>query len=155
RLWSEAMGPLHPVLAALEFHLVGYRRTWRGSVFSSFLLPLLTVLSFGVGVGRFVDGGVDGVSYLDWIVPGMIASTALQTAVAESTWPVLSRFEWIRAYHSQIATPLRVGDVLGGQVAFTLFRVLVNTSVFLAVAAAFGALRSPWALAALPAALLV
>lgn len=143
------------VLAALEFHLLGWLRTWRANIFTPFVIPVLTMLSFGVGVGQFIEGGVDGVPYLDWIVPGMVASTALQSAMAESTWPVLSRFEWIKVYHSQIATPLRVRDVLGGQVAFMLVRVLMTTTVFLVVAAVFGTLHSPWALATVPVALLV
>jgi lipooligosaccharide transport system permease protein len=140
-----------PALYVLEFHLVGYRRTWRASGLTAFLLPLLTLLGFGVGVGSYVPAGVDGVPYLDWIVPGLIASTAMQAAMFEATWPVFSRFEWVRAYFAQAAAPLRVGDILGGQLAFTLFRIVVSAAAFLAVAAAFGALHSWWS----PATLLV
>jgi lipooligosaccharide transport system permease protein len=144
-----------PVLAVYEYHLVGYRRTWRGSALYSFVLPLLTMLGFGVGVGAYVDGGVGGVPYLDWIVPGLIASTALQVAVGESTWPVLGNFEWMRIYFAQAAAPLRVRDVLGGHLGFVLTRALISSAAFLAVAAAFGTLHSPWALMTLPVALLL
>ena len=64
-------------LAVLEYHLASYRRIWRSSLLSSFVLPLLTMLGFGVGVGAYVRGGVEGVPYLDWMVPGLIASTAM------------------------------------------------------------------------------
>jgi lipooligosaccharide transport system permease protein len=144
-----------PALAVLEYFLVSYRRVWRSSVFSSFLLPLLTMLGFGLGVGGYITAGVDGVSYLDFVVPGLIASTALQVAVAESAWPVLSSFEWIKTYFAQAATPLRVADIVGGQLAFVLVRVLSSSAVFLLVAAAFGTLHSPWALATLPLVLLL
>ncbi|MFC6021749.1 ABC transporter permease [Plantactinospora solaniradicis] len=136
-----------PALAVLEYNLVAYRRTWRAGVFSSFLLPLLTMVGFGVGVGAYVDAGVGGVSYLDFIVPGLIASTALQVAVGESTWPVLGNFEWIKTYFAQAATPLRVADIVGGQLAFVLFRVLASSLAFILVAALFGTLHSAWALA--------
>ncbi|WFE30547.1 ABC transporter permease [Solwaraspora sp. WMMD791] len=142
-------------MTVLEFHLTGYRRTWRSSVFSSFLLPLLTVLSFGVGVGAYVDGGVNGFSYLDWMVPGLIASTALQVAIGESSWPVLGGFTWHKIYFSQIAAPLRIGDMVGGLLAFVLLRALASSVAFLIVAGAFGALHSGWAIATLPVALLL
>ena len=139
----------------LEYHLVNYRRTWRSSALSTFVLPLLMLLGFGLGVGSYVTGGVGGVPYLDWLVPGLIASVALQTAIGESTWPVFSYFKWLRSYFAQVAAPLRVTDIVGGHLAFVLFRILLTTAAFLIVAAAFGTLHSWWALAVLPIAGLV
>ncbi|MCI4062099.1 ABC transporter permease [Micromonospora sp. R77] len=147
--------PRVPALAVLAHYLTGYRRTWRASVFSSFLLPVLTVLGFGLGVGAYVDQGVGGVRYLDWLVPGLLASTALQVAIGEATWPVHSNVRWIKTYFAQAAAPLRVGDIVGGHLAFVLFRVLTSTVAFLVVTALFGALRSPWAMVALPVVLLL
>src|SRR3954453_5600990 len=135
----------------LEYHLVSYRRIWRSSVLSSFVLPLLTMLGFGVGVGAYVSGGVDGVPYLDWIVPGLIASTAVQCAIGEATWPVLSYFEWVKVYFAPAAAPPRVADILGGHLGFMLFRVLTSAAAFLVIAALFGALHSWWAPLALVA----
>jgi len=142
-------------LSVLEYHLVNYRRTWRSSALSTLVMPLLTVFGFGVGMGAFVSGGVDGVPYLDWIVPGLVASTALQAAVGEATWPVLGYFEWLKVYFAQAAAPLRVADILGGHLAFMLFRVLLSAAAFLAVAAVFGTLHSWWASLTLVVALLV
>ncbi|MEU4240834.1 ABC transporter permease [Actinoplanes sp. NPDC026619] len=139
----------------LEYHLVNYRRTWRSSALSTLVMPLLTMLGFGVGVGSFVSGGVDGVPYLDWIVPGLIASTAVQAAIGEATWPVLSYFEWLKVYFAQAAAPLRVADILGGHLAFMLFRILSSAAAFLVVAALFGAVHSWWAPATLVVSLLV
>ena len=132
----------------LEYHLVNYRRTWRSSALSSFVLPLLTMLGFGVGLGAYVTAGVDGVPYLDWMVPGLIASTAMQTAMGESSWPVFSYFEWMKSYFAQAAAPLRVADILDGHLAFVVFRVVSTCTAFLLVATAFGAVHSWWALAA-------
>lgn len=139
----------------LEYHLVSYRRVWRSSVLSSFVLPLLTMLGFGVGVGSYVTGGVEGVPYLDWMVPGLIASTAMQVGIGDSSWPVLGGFEWQRIYHGQAAAPLRVAEILDGHLAFVVFRVLTSCGAFLLIAAAFGTMHSWWALATLPVAALV
>ncbi|MCZ7436022.1 ABC transporter permease [Micromonospora sp. WMMC241] len=147
--------PRVPAVTVFAHYLVNYRRTWRAGVFSSFLLPVLTLVGFGYGVGAYVDQGVDGVPYLPWLVPGLIASTVLQVAVAESTWPVHSNFKWVRTYHAQVAAPLRSADIVAGHLVFVLFRAVTSALAFLLVAAAFGALRSPWAVAVPPIALLL
>ena len=142
-------------LSVLQYHLVGYRRTWRGSALSSFVLPLLTMLGFGVGVGAYVTGGVQGVPYLDWMVPGLIASTATQIGLGDSTWPVLGGFSWTRVYFGQASAPLRVSDILDGHLAFVVFRTVISAGAFLVVATAFGTMHSWWAFATLPVAALL
>ncbi|TDU91412.1 lipooligosaccharide transport system permease protein [Kribbella voronezhensis] len=142
-----------------DYWLTVYKRTWKGSLVSSFLLPLLYLAAMGIGLGSFVDangtGSLGGVSYLQFIAPGLLASTALQIAVGESTYPVMSGLKWQKFYYSMIATPLRPADVMYGQLAFIAFRVASTCAVFLAVIAAFGGLRSPLGLLGLPVALLV
>lgn len=147
---------IHPAYAVFEHQLVTYRRTWRGSVLSSFLLPVLFLLAMGFTVGGYVDraGGL-GVRYVDFIAPGLLASTALQVAVGESTWPVFSAFNWHRMYHSMQATPVRVPDMVRGHLAYVLLRVGLSAAGFLVVMGLFGALHSAWAPAALPVALLI
>ncbi|BCJ78135.1 transport permease protein [Catellatospora sp. IY07-71] len=130
-------------LAVLERALVSYKRLWQASVFSSFILPVLFVISIGIGVGGYV-GDVDGVSYLDWIVPGVLASTAFQMAVGESTFPVLGDFKWVKGYHAMRATPVGIGDMVAGYQLYIAFRVIIAAVVFLGVSAAFGAIHSPW-----------
>jgi lipooligosaccharide transport system permease protein len=142
------------VLSVLETDLTAYRRTWRASVLSSFVLPTLFVIGFGLSVGKFVDRGgqLGPVHYLDFIVPGMLASTAMQVAFGESSFPVFSKFQWIRTYHAMVATPVRVVDIVGGDLLFLLLRVLTTTVVFLGVTSAFHAVHSWWAIAVLPVA---
>ena len=137
------------MLAVVEGYLVNYRRTWRGSVLGSFVLPVLIVVGFGVGVGRFVDAGgrLGPVRYLDYLIPGQIAFAAVNVAFFESAWPVIGRFRWTRVYDAMVATPLRTVDLIGGELLFIVARALLTTVVFLCVAAAFGTVHSPWSLA--------
>lgn len=145
-------------LRQFDYWLTVYKRTWKGSLVSSFLLPLLYLAAMGIGLGSFVDGNgtgaLGGVSYLQFIAPGLLAATALQIAVGESTYPVMGGIRWHKTYFSMVATPLRPADVMYGQLAFIAFRVLTTCLVFLAVIAAFGGLGSAWGLLALPVALL-
>ncbi|MCG5213520.1 ABC transporter permease [Streptosporangium sp. KLBMP 9127] len=135
----------HPTVAVLERNLTVYRRVWRASVMSSFVLPVLFLLSIGLGVGGYV-GEVGGVDYLAWIVPGVLAVTAFQMAVGECTYAVLGDFKWVRSYHAMRATPVAIRDMIAGWLLYILLRVEIAVVVFLGVTAAFGALRSPWAL---------
>jgi lipooligosaccharide transport system permease protein len=133
-----------------------YRRTWRGSVFSSFLLPILFLLGMGISVGAYVDAaGVLGIPYLDYIAPGLLASAALQIAIGESTWPVLGGFQWIRTYHAMQASPLRPQDMVGGELLYIWLRVGTSALGFLVVMALFGVVHSWSGVLALPAALLL
>ncbi len=141
----------HPAGHVLAYHLIGYRRTWWGTVFSSFLLPVIFLTGIGLGVGGYVDRGHQlGVDYLSYLAPGVLASTVLGVAVGESTYRVYAQFAWDRTYYAMLATPLRVVDVLTGQLMFVVFRVLVAVSVFLAVMAGFSTVHSWWAVAVLP-----
>lgn len=147
----------HPAYAAFEQQLVAYRRVWRGTILSSFLLPVLFLLAMGVTVGAYVDraGALGGVRYLDFIAPGLLASTALQVAVGESTWPVLSGFLWSRMYHSIQATPARVRDVVAGQIGWVQVRVALSAVGFLVWMTVFGAVHSARAPLAVVVAVLV
>ncbi len=130
----------------VDYWVTVYRRTWRGSV-TTFLMPFLYLTAMGVGLGSFVDDNagpraLDGLTYLAFIAPGLLATTAMQTAIGESTYPVMGAFKWHRVYFSMAATPLRVADIVGAQLAFVAFRILLTCTVFLGVLAAYGAVGS-------------
>ncbi len=136
-----------------EYHWRVYARTWRGSIFSRFLSPLLFLLAMGVALGSLVDGaagGIDGVPYLMYVAPAMVAVQAMMVAVGESTYPVYGLFKWNRMYHSMLATPLRIRDIVLGQLLVVGFHGFVASTVFVAICAAFGALGSWWALLCIP-----
>jgi lipooligosaccharide transport system permease protein len=142
----------------LEFFFAQYRRVWRGTAISSVVTPVLFLLAFGFGLGELVDRRADlpdGITYLEFVAPGLIAATAMQIASFEASWPVLSAIKWSRQYHAMLASPLRVGDVLIGHQAFIAFRMLMTASVYLAAIAAFGAVNSPLGILAIPVAVLV
>jgi lipooligosaccharide transport system permease protein len=151
-------GPGALAVRALRFFLTNYRRTWRGSIYSSVASPVLYLGAMGLGLGTLVDqhgtGGIGGVSYLQFLAPGLLASTALQTALGESTYPVLAWVKWLKIYTAAINTPLRPADLYRGHLMFTAIRVLMNSVIFLAIMSAFGAVRSAWVVLAVPACLL-
>ncbi len=142
----------------LRFWLTDYRRTWRGSVVSTVLNPLLYLGAMGLGLGSLVDkhgtAHLGGVSYLVFLAPGLLAASAMGTAVGESTYPVYGSVKWSKTYQAAVSSPLRPADLFHGHLLFVALKLTMTSSVFLAVAAAFGALTSPMAIAALPVAVL-
>jgi lipooligosaccharide transport system permease protein len=142
----------------LRFWLTDYRRTWRGSIYSSVLNPLLFLGAMGLGLGRLVDrhgtASLGRVPYLVFLAPGLLAATAMQTGVGESTYPVLASVKWLKTYQAAVASPLRPADIFRGHLLFVTLRLTMNCAIFTAVAAAFGAFESARILAALPVAVL-
>jgi lipooligosaccharide transport system permease protein len=157
-----------PAVRVLEHELLLYRRVWRGSIVSSFLNPVLFLAAMGVGLGGYVsqNGGssgagaggtaaaLGGVSYLVFIAPGLLASTAMQAAAGESTFPIMGGIVWDRTFLGMLTTPIRTLDVLLGKVAYILVRLTLVCSVFFGVMVLFGATRGPQAILAVPAAVL-
>jgi lipooligosaccharide transport system permease protein len=112
----------------------------------------------GLGLGKLIDAHgtarLGGVGYLVFLAPGLLAAAAMQGGIEESTYPVLGSVKWRRTYYAAAASPLRPTDIFHGHLMFTAMRLAMNSAIFLAVMAAFGAIASPWAVAALPVAVL-
>jgi lipooligosaccharide transport system permease protein len=145
-------------LRAYEHWLAQYRRVWRGTIGTSLVNPILYLTALGVGLGTLVDRTQNppgGVPYLDFIAPGLLAAAVMQTAVTESSWPVMAAIKWTRVYHAMIATPLTERDAFVGHQLFVVTRVLTSSAAYLAVIAAFGAVSSWLGLLVVPVAVLL
>jgi lipooligosaccharide transport system permease protein len=146
------------VLRVVEHHAFVYRRTWRGTVFSTFLNPVLFLAALGIGLGAFVDdanpAGVEGVSYATFLAPGILVATAMNNATFESTYPVMAGIRWLKTYVAMILSPLDARHVATGQLLWTGVRVTLGGVVFLAVMLAFGTTDPGHAALMLPVAVL-
>jgi lipooligosaccharide transport system permease protein len=147
-LVRDRTGPFDGAGRLVDYWAVVYKRTWKGSVISSFLVPLLYILAMGVLLGGFIEGDpakLEGAtSYLAFVAPGMLAAQAMTTVFGEVTYPVMAMIKWHRTYHSMIATPLTVGDLVMSTLGFVMFRVGTVSAVFILVMAPFGVFTSWW-----------
>lgn len=141
-------GPLNGAGRLVDYWATVYLRTWKGSVISSFLVPLLYILAMGVLLGGFIKADpakLEGATtYLAFVAPGMLAAQSMTTVFGEVTYPVMGMIKWQRIYYSMIASPLTVGDIVTAQLGFVLFRVGTVSAVFLAVMSPFGVFASWW-----------
>ena len=110
--------------------------------------PLFYVVAMGVLLGGFIEGDPDqlegATTYLAFVVPGLVAAHAMQTAVGETTYPVMGMIKWHKIYDSMIATPLRSADVVAAHLLFVLFRLATTCAVFMLVLAPFGVFETWW-----------
>ena len=151
------MAAARRVLAVVGWHARGYRRMWRGTVTTSFLNAVFFLLSIGVLLGALVDrAGPDlgGLSYLQFVAPGLLAATAMQTGGSAATYPVVAGLKWLRTYHAVVATPVRVSELVAGVLGWAAVRIALAVSLFTLVAGAGGAFVSWLAVVAPLAALL-
>jgi lipooligosaccharide transport system permease protein len=145
-------------IRVLEHNLIVYRRTWKGSVFMSFVSPILFLAAMGVGLGSLISHGpgrtVDGVSYLVFLAPGLLVATAMQSGYVETTFPIMARIQWERTYEGMLATPLRTLDLLAGEFGWLALRLGLGSVAFFLAMLLFGTVHSPLAVLAILVAVL-
>jgi lipooligosaccharide transport system permease protein len=135
-------------LRVFEHNALAYRRVWRGSVLVSFISPIFFLTAMGIGLGALINrrsGGVGGFPYRDFIAPGLLAATAMQTAAVEMTYPIMAKMVWWKTYDAILATPLEVRDLVLGELAWMTARIGLVCVIFFAVMWVVGATHSPLA----------
>jgi lipooligosaccharide transport system permease protein len=141
----------------LERQVMCYRRTWP-ILLSGFFEPLFYLLSIRVGLGKLVgDVSVGGktLTYAEFVAPAMMASSAMNGAIYDSTMNIFYKLKYARTYEAVLATPMTVGDVALGEMTWALIRGLLYSVAFLITMVALGLASSPWIVLALPACVLI
>jgi lipooligosaccharide transport system permease protein len=110
--------------------------------------PVLYLVSIGLGVGAYIDKntggmGVDGVSYITFLAPALLATAAIQGAIDESVFPTLEGFKWNKIFFSMNSTPLSGNHIAMGVFFNSLIRVIFTAVMYWVVMLAFGVLESP------------
>ncbi|HEY3880863.1 MAG TPA: ABC transporter permease [Trebonia sp.] len=152
-------GPWTQAVRAFRFWLLAYRRTWRGSVWSSVLGPLCYLGAMGYGLGSLVDkhgtAAIGGVSYVEFVAPAVLAVQAMNSGLSNALYPVYGATRWTGVYLASRATALSPGDIYRGHLLFMAMSITLNSACFTVFMAAFGLIKSPWAVLLLPAAVLL
>lgn len=133
------------VLRIFARHMLVFRKIWFSNVMYNFIEPLLYLTAMGYGLGSFVRD-IDGLAYIQYIAPGMVASSAMFAASFECTYGSFIRLHYQKTFHTMLAGPVTVRDIVIGDILYGTFKSLVFGVVILVVIAALGQVQSWWAL---------
>jgi lipooligosaccharide transport system permease protein len=142
----------------LERGWIAFRSTNWIPVVTGFVEPVLFLLAFGYGMGNLVGDVTTGNTTMDYtlfIAPGLLANSAMNGAIYDSTWNVFWKLNESKLYKTMLSTPLGPLDIALGEITWALIRGLVYSLGFLTVVTALGLTPSFWAILAIPAASLV
>jgi lipooligosaccharide transport system permease protein len=131
-----------------------YGKTYKLNILPNFFEPVFFLLSMGIGVGSYIKE-VEGVSYLQYIGPGLLASQAMMGATFEVSYNCFVKMNFGKVYDAIMATPVNVEEVALGEILWAVTRGVLYAWMFFVVLVPFGAVPSAWALAALPATMLI
>jgi len=137
-----------PTLAPrmVDYWAITYKRTYKASLISSFLTPLLYIVAMGVLLGGFIEGDpakLEGATtYLAFVAPGMVAAQTMTTVFGHTTYMLMGMIKWNKIHDGMLATPLAVPDLIASHLGFVVFRVGLVSGVFMAVMAPFGVFES-------------
>jgi lipooligosaccharide transport system permease protein len=150
------MSRLTRPIRVVESELLAYRRTWRGTVISSFVNPVLFLSALGLSLGTLVDASPNdlAVPYLTFVATGLMAATAMQGGAGDGSFPVMAGIKWRKEFHGAITTPLDPGDIVVGRFYWGAIRLTFMLVVFAVISVLFGALEIGHALLAVPPAVL-
>ncbi|UKA67863.1 ABC transporter permease [Arthrobacter sp. FW306-05-C] len=158
---SRTFGPLYSrnARAVIARGLMATRSTNWLVMVSGFFEPVLFLISMGVGLGAIVGEvqGPDGthISYAAYIAPALLAVSAMNGAVYDSTWNVFFKMNFAKLYQGMLYTSLGPLDVALGEIFLALLRGMLYATGFTAVMGVMGLITSPWALLMIPASVLI
>jgi len=163
--WVSRLAALVPMPAGaglgrrvLERNVTAFRHGWIALV-TGFAEPVFYLFSLGIGIGALVRtvttaGGAE-VPYAAFVAPALLAASAMNGAIFDSTYNVFFKLKYAKLYDSMLATPLGPRDIAVGEVSWSLLRGGLYSTAFLLVALLVGAVHSWWALLAVPAAVFI
>lgn len=128
-------------------------------VASGFVEPVFYLLAFGYGIGNLIGvvTSPDGteVPYAAFIAPALLATSAMNGAIYDSTWNVFFKMHHAKLYQGMLSTSLGPLDVALGEIGWALLRGLAYAIGFFAISLPLGLILSPWGFLAIPAAVLI
>jgi lipooligosaccharide transport system permease protein len=126
-----------------------FTKLYKSSLALNFAEPILYLWALGLGLGAYVKE-IDGVPYVNFIAPGIIASSAMFAAVYECTYGTYVRMTYQKTFDAILATPVNINDLVAGELMWGASKSVLYGTIIMIVISAFGLVDSPVIVSVLP-----
>lgn len=119
-----------------------YKRFYKANLIGSLGEPFMFLFGMGLGIGGYL-ASMEGVSYIQFIAPGILMVTAMYSATFECTFGSYTRMTGQKTYDGILATPLSVGDIVMGDILWGATKSLISGGIMLAIIIMAGLMKGP------------
>ncbi|KPK46124.1 MAG: ABC transporter permease [Nitrospira bacterium SM23_35] len=126
-----------------------YTKLYKSGLALNFVEPVLYLAALGLGLGGFVRE-INGVPYIQFIAPGIIASSSMFAAIYECTYGTYVRMKYQKTFDAILATPVNLDDLVLGELLWGATKSLLYGSIIILVIALFGLVDSPLIILVVP-----
>lgn len=126
-----------------------YTKLYKSSIALNFVEPVLYLAALGLGLGAFVKE-INGVPYINFIAPGIIASSAMFAATYECTYGTYVRMTYQKTFDAILATPVNIDDLVAGELMWGATKSMLYGTIIMIVISIFGLVDSPLIMLAIP-----
>jgi lipooligosaccharide transport system permease protein len=126
-----------------------YTKLYKSSIALNFVEPALYLVALGFGLGAFVKE-INGVPYIDFIAPGIIASSSMFAAIYECTYGTYVRMTFQKTFDAILATPVNLNDLVAGELMWGATKSMLYGTIIMIVISLFGLVDSPALMLAIP-----
>jgi len=130
-------------------HAAVYTKLYKSSIALNFVEPVLYLAALGLGLGAYVKE-INGVPYIQFIAPGIIASSAMFAAIYECTYGTFVRMTFQKTFDAILATPVNIDDLIAGELLWGATKSILYGTIIMLVISLFGLVRSPVAVFLIP-----
>lgn len=130
-------------------HLTVYTKLYKSSIALNFVEPVLYLSAFGLGLGAFIKE-INGIPYIKFIAPGMIASSAMFAATYECTYGTYVRMTFQKTFDAILATPVNINDLVGGELIWGATKSMLYGTTIIIVISLAGLVDSAMIILAIP-----
>jgi len=130
-------------------HVTVYTKLYKSSIVLNFIEPILYLAALGLGLGAFVKE-INGVPYIKFIAPGIIASSSMFAATYECTYGTYVRMTYQRTFDAILVTPVNIDDLVAGELIWGATKSVLYGTIIMAVISLFKLVDSLWVIFAIP-----